>query len=288
MVVLLYVDDILLCVQGNVKAHLDKVKNALKSKYKITDLGSAQQYVGITIRQSSTQIILSQASYFLTLLKRFGLQDCNRHLTPLEPSSRTKTDSPFLSPIEVKTYQAIVGSIMYLMLANRPDLAYCISVLSKHAACPQEHHLAMAKRTLRYLRKTALLSLVYTKAQPSPTALQSSCWPPTIGFTDSDWAGDPVDRCSTGAFVFLCSETAVSWKSKKKSLIALSTTEAEYVAASEASKEAVWLRRILSEIYRTLMSHESFSFTAPPITLYIDNHAVIELIKNPRFHEHTK
>lgn len=184
--VLLYVDDILPYAQGNVKAHLNEVKNALKSKYKITDLGLAQQYLGITIHQSPTQIVLSHTSYVLTLLKQFGFQDCNGHLTPLEPGCRTKTESPFLSPTDVKTYQAIVGGIMYLMLATQPDLAYSISVLSKHAASPQEHHLAMAKRTLRYLKKTTLLSLVYTKALTSPTALQISYWPPTVGFTDSD------------------------------------------------------------------------------------------------------
>jgi len=177
---------------------------------------------------------------------------------------------------------------MYLMLATQPDLAYSISVLSKHAANPQEHHLGMAKRVLRYLKNTALLSLVYTKALTLPTALQTSCWPATVGYTDSDWAGDPIDRHSTAAFVFLCSETVVSWKSKKQSLIALSTTEAEYVAASEESKEAVWLRRILSEIHRTFISDEGSSSTTPSITLYIDNQAAIKLIKNPRFHERIK
>jgi len=288
MMILLYVDDILLCAQGNIMAHLDEVKTALKSKYQITDLGPAQQYLGIAIRQSPTQIVLSQAPYVLTLLKRFGLQNCNGHHTPLEPGSRTKMESSPLPFADIKTYQAIVGGIMYLMLATRPNLAYSISVLSKHAANPQEHHLGMAKRVLRYLKKTALLSLVYTKALTSPTALQTSCWPTTVGYTDSDWAGDPIDRHSTAAFVFLCSETAVSWKSKKQSLIALSTTEAEYVAASEASKEAVWLRRILSEIHRIFISDEGSSSATPSITLYIDNQAAIKLIKNPRFHERTK
>jgi len=288
MIILLYVDDILLCAQGNAVVHLDEVKTALKSKYQITDLGPAQQYLGITIRQSPTQTILSQSPYVLTLLKRFGLQDCNGHLTPLVPGSRTKRESAPLPPAEIKTYQAIVGGIMYLMLATRPDLAYSISVLSKHAANPQEHHLGMAKRVLRYLKRTAQLALVYTKASVSPEGQQAFCWPATAGFTDSDWAGDPIDRHSTAAFLFLCSGTAVSWKSKKQSLVALSTTEAEYVAASEASKEAVWLRRILSEIHGTFISREDSSSATPPIMLYIDNQAAIKLIKNPRFHERTK
>ena len=161
MIILLYVDYILLCAQGNAVAHLDEVKTALKSKYQIRDLGPAQQYLGITIRQSPTQIILAQSPYVLTLLKRFGLQDCNGHLTPLVSGSRTKTESPPLPPAEIKTYQAIVGGIMYLMLATRPDLAYSISVLSKHAANPQEHHLGMAKRVLCYLKETAVTGMGY-------------------------------------------------------------------------------------------------------------------------------
>ena len=213
--VLLYVDDILLCVQGNTIGPLDEVKNILKSKYKITDLGPAQQYLGITIRQSPTQIVLSQAPYVLTLLKRFDLQDCNGHLTPLEPGSRPKTESSPLPPTEIKTYQAIIGGIRYLMLATRPDLAYSILVLSKCATSPQEPHLGMAKRVLHYLKKTAQLSLIYTKTPVLPKTLQNSCWPATTGFTNSDLAGDAIDRHSTAAFLFLCAGTAISWKSKK-------------------------------------------------------------------------
>jgi len=118
MIILLYVDDILLCAQGNAVSHLNKVKTTLKSKYQITDLGPAQQYLRITIRQSPTQTILSQSPYVLTLLKRFGLQDCNGHLTLRVPGSRTKRESAPQPPAEIKTYQAIVGGIMYLMLAT--------------------------------------------------------------------------------------------------------------------------------------------------------------------------
>jgi len=195
--------------------HVNEVKTALQSRYQITDLGPAKQYLGITIDQSPAKTTLSQSHFVLTLLERFGLQDCNGHLTPLEPGSRTKTESPPLPPHEIKTYQAIVGGIMYLMLATRPDLAYSISILSKHAANPHEHHLGMAKRALRYLKKTSKICLIYTKASASPIAQQALRWPTTTGFTDSDWAGDPTDRHSTAAFVFLLGGTAISWKLKK-------------------------------------------------------------------------
>jgi len=279
MMVLLYVDLILLFAQGNHMVHVNEVKTALQSRYQITDLGPAKQYLGITINQSPAKTTLSQSRFVLTQFERFGLHDRNGQLTQREPGSRTKTESPPLPPHEIKTYQAIVGGIMYIMLATRPDLAYSISILSQHAANPHEHQLGMAKRALRYLKNTSKLCLIYIKASTSPIAQQALRWPTTTDFTDSDWAGDPTNRPSTAAFVFLLGGTAISWKSKKQSLIALSTTEAEYVAASEASQEGVWLRHILSEIHKTFLTLEDSPSTSPPIVLYIDNQATINLLR---------
>lgn len=118
MMILLYVDDILLCTQGNNPVQLAEVQTTLESKYQITNLGPVQQYLGIVVCQSHMQITLSRSHFVLTLLERFGLQNCNGHSTPLEPGSRTKTESPFLPPSEIKIYQAIIGGIMYLMLVT--------------------------------------------------------------------------------------------------------------------------------------------------------------------------
>ena len=158
------------------------------------------------------------------------------------------------------------------MQGTRPDLAYAISVLSKHTAKPQQHHLEMAERVLRYLRKTYKQSLTYTRWLSERTEKLGD---PIQGFTDSDWAGDATDRHSTSGYLFLYSQSAISWKVKKQSLITLSTTEAEYVRASEASKEAIWLRRMLYEILSIFADPAPLAQSRPksptPITLFIDN-----------------
>src|SRR5205807_3720872 len=105
-------------------------------------------------------------------------------------------------------------------------------------AKPHQHHLGIAKRVLRYLRQIQKQCLTYTTTQERLKPEES----PIKDFTDSDWTGDSTDRHSTSEYLFLYGQTAISWKAKKQTLIALSTTEAEYVGASEASKEAIWLR----------------------------------------------
>jgi len=286
MMILLYVDDILICGHNNNQLQLTEVIEALQSHYEITNLGAVKQYLGIAVNQAKDSIQLGQSHFVANLLARFGLQNCNGHTTPLEPGSRSHLDTTYLSESEQKTYQSLVGGIMYLMLGTRPDLAYSISVLSKNTAKPQQHHLGMAKRVLRYLKQTQKQSLTFSHSK-TPKAHDS----PITGFTDSDWAGDTTDRHSTSGYIFLDGQTAISWKAKKQSLIALSTTEAEYIGASEASKEAIWLHRILHELFSALAksgSAKSAALPNAPIVLYIDNQATIKLIQNPRFHEQTK
>ena len=283
--ILLYVDDILICARNNNQPQLSQVIQALQSHYEITNLGAVKQYLGIAVNQAKDSIQLGQSQFVANLPARFGLQNCNGHTTPLEPGSHSHQDTVNLSESEQKTYQSLVGGIMYLMLGTRPDLAYSISVFSKHIAKLQQHHLGMAKQVLRYLKQTQNQSLTY-RHSGTPKVPGS----PITGFRDSDWAGDATDRHSTSGYIFLYGQTAISWKAKKQSLIALSTIEAEYIGASEASKEAIWLRRILYELLSCLTNPKPGKSALPnaPITLHIDNQATMKLIQNPRFHERTK
>ena len=132
--------------------------------------------------------------------------------------------------VDPKEYQAIVGSLMYIALATRPDIAFAASALSRYNSQPRTSHLTTAKRVLRYLRKTADHCLHFNGNDGEIT-----------GYTDSDWANDSADRKSQDGHVFLCNGGAISWQSRKQDLVALSTTEAEYIACPEASREARWL-----------------------------------------------
>ena len=136
-------------------------------------------------------------------------------------------------------YQSALGSLMYLMLGNRPDIAYAIGILSQHAATPGKAHWDALMRVYCYLRGTTNLKLTYCGSSKAEELL---------GYVDADFAGDTVDRRSTTGYAFILSGAAVSWASKKQRTVATSSTEAEYVAGSEAAKEAVWFRLILSEL----------------------------------------
>ena len=141
------------------------------------------------------------------------------------------------------------------MLGTRPDLAFTISTLSKYCSNPTSEHAIAAKRTLRYLRKTINVGITF-KGQENPEIAKAiaGTGPTTTGitgFTDSDWARDVDSRKSTSGYVFLLYGGAISWKSTKQSVVAISSTEAEDIACSEAAKEALWIRRLHAEIKGT-------------------------------------
>jgi hypothetical protein len=163
------------------------------------------------------------------------------------------------------------------MLGTRPDLAYTISALSKFSASAGTDHLTLAKRVLRYLKQTADIGITYKTDSPSEIGL-------LYGFSDSDWAGDLGDRKSTGGFTFLMSSAAISWKSKKQTIVALSTTEAEYIAASEAAREAIWLQRLLDD----LLIITTLSPRSSPTIIFADSTGCLSQMENARHQERTK
>ncbi|XP_047253748.1 secreted RxLR effector protein 161-like [Capsicum annuum] len=126
---------------------------------------------------------------------------------------------------------------MYLT-ATRPDIMSAVSLVSRYMECPTEMHLLAVKRILHYLQGTKDFGIFYTKGEKADL----------IGFTDSDYAGDQDSRKSTSAYVFMLGTMVVSWSSKKQTVVTLSSTEAEFVAATACACQAIWLRRILKEL----------------------------------------
>ena len=192
------------------------------------DLGPVRQFLGLDIHREKDRLTVRQSSLILSVLKPFGMSNCNGLATPMETARRhhlnIKTDSNNSQPEvpsseQQKQYQAIVGSIMYLVVGTRPDLSYTVSVLSKFNVSATTENYAVAKRTPRYLQYTLDYGIDYYKDHRS-----------LAGFSDSDWAGDIDNRKSTLGFVFLLSKGAISWQASKQKVVALSTTKAEYVA----------------------------------------------------------
>jgi hypothetical protein len=172
--------------------------------------------------------------------------------------------------VDVWEYQSCLGALMYAMLGTHPELAFAITILSQHSATPGKAHLAALNRVFHYLRKVSNMKLTFG----------GSCTPLTpTGYVDADWANDINDRHSVGGYVFLLAGGAVSWSAQKQKIVAQSSMEAEYVTGALTTNEAIWIRRLLSEIEQTQLNATN---------LLTDNQASISLTRNPIFHKATK
>ena len=148
-----------------------------------------------------------------------------------------KTEGQALAA-ERKRYQGMTGSIMFSMVETRPDIAFATSIASRFAKNPDHQHTEAVKTILRYLKGSREREITYSGQEKLLVQ----------GYSDSDWAGDKESRKSTSGFIFMLNGGPVSWCSKKQATVALSSTEAEYIALTLAAKEATWLRLLLNEL----------------------------------------
>jgi hypothetical protein len=265
----LYVDDILLI--GNDVPTLTSVKEWLAKNFQMKDLGQAERILGIRIYRDRTKRILalSQESYIDKVLERFSMENSKRGFLPMSHGiTLSKTQSP-VEPKDVERmkmipYASAVGSIMYAMMCTRPDVSYALSMTSRYQANPGENHWIAVKNILKYLRRTKNSFLVYGGEKELSVK----------GYTDASFQTDRDDLKSQSGFVFLMNGGAVCWKSSKQSVTADSTTEAEYIAASEAAKEAVWIRQFLEGL-GVVPSAKS------PIPLLCDNSGAVFQAREP-------
>ncbi|CAL0318252.1 unnamed protein product [Lupinus luteus] len=244
----------------------EKFKKPMMIEFEMTDLGLMHYILDIEVLKSNGYFI-SQKKYAQELLNKFQMQDCNPVSTPCEYGLKLNKDSEG-KKVDNILFKQIVGSLMYLT-ATRPDIMHYVSLISRYMESSTERHLLAAKRILRYIQGTKQLGLFFKKGEKSEL----------IGFTDSDFAGDQHDRRSTSGHVFMLGTCVVSWLSKKQPIATLSTTEAEFVAASNCACQAIWLRKILEELH----------FKKDDATIiYCDNTSAIKLSKNPVLHGRSK
>jgi hypothetical protein len=267
VIVIIWVDDCLIC-SNNGSSILDIVKH-LNEHFDMR-CTVANHFVGLSIhrdRQTKT-LFLSQPIYIKKILQRFNMANCRPRNLPAEPGHHLHRSAEKGRQEETMPYREAVGSLMYLMVATRPDISFSVGQVSQFCEDPEPSHWEAVKRILSYLQGTSSHGIRFG---PGTDGLK--------GFTDSDYAGDVVSRRSTTGFIFLLHEGPVGWSSRRQSCVALSTTEAEYVAACEAAREGVWLQRLLVDI--NLGSER-------PLRIMCDNQSAIQLIKNPVFHQRTK
>ncbi|XP_055923284.1 uncharacterized protein LOC129953823 [Eupeodes corollae] len=178
---------------------------------------------------------------------KFNLLDSKPRYTPLDPGMKlVKGNNSKGERIDSTKYQSLIGALLYIAVSTRPDIMYSVCILSQFNVEPYTEHFVAAKHLLRYLMTTINPKLTYGSA---PTKL--------TGYVDADWACNIDDRRSNTGFVFLMVGGAVSWESKKQTSVALSSTEAEYMALSQASKEASYLLNLLNEFKYAKVSFKS-------------------------------
>lgn len=263
----LYVDDGI--VAATDESELSELVEKLKSEFKII-VKPATYFLGIEIsQQSDGSIKVSQAAYTRKLLDQFGMSQCRPCATPMI-SSKNSAVSDNTDTDSIKfPYRSAVGALMYLMTGTRPDIAYAVSVVSRRMENPTRSDVTKVKRIFRYLRGTTDIGIVY-RPQMSGNVLEC--------YSDADHGGDEASGRSTTGVICVYSGGAVSWISQRQASVAISTTEAEVVAASEAAREVLWLKRLLSDIVELRGIPE----------IQIDNEAAIRLAQNPEQHRRTK
>ncbi len=270
--VAIYVDDLILT--GPNPAAISWLKNALNGRFEMSDLGPCTYYLGMMIsrNRSLRQLTLDQSTYVEQVLRDHGMWDCKPLATPMDASCRlVKAPDEYTADKSLRiSYQSAVGSLMYIMLGTRPDIAYSISVVSRYASNPTQTHWQAVKRIFRYLRGTHQMKLVFRGALK-----------PLEGYTDSDWAGDQDTRRSTSGYAFNVGSGVISWSSKRQPTVALSTCEAEYTGQTLAAKEAIWLRNLMAQLTCDAEYPQA-------VVIYGDNQGAIALAKNPQFHARTK
>ena len=276
VVIAVYVDDLLLF--SNSMHHIDAAKQMLSRTFDMKDLGEAHWILGIEVTRDRVKRVvrMSQAKYLHEKLEEFGMADCKPVSTPMEENLKlTKEMEPKneeeLEQMRRTPYRAAVGSLMHAMIATRPDICFAVGVVSRFMANPGMQHWMAVKRILRYLRGTANLCLELGGNGQQATL---------VGYSDADWGGDAESRRSVSGYVFSLGSGAVSWSSKRQATVALSSTEAEYMASTHAVKEALWLRSLLRDI--------ECCDVGTTLEIKVDNQSSIALSKNPTQHARTK
>jgi len=252
VLLVLYVDDLLI-VHNGIEGNRHRIKQLLQKKYKMSDLGAAKRFLGIEIKKTEDgEFSICQRDYINTIIRRFELMDAKPAKSPLDPHTDLANTHCEDKPGNRKEYLSIVGSLMYAALGSRPDIAYSVTALSRYNVQPLEMHITAAKRVLWYLKTTSDFQIHYRRLSLSPHDTYS-----IIGCTDSDSAGNLTTRKSVGGCLFglgringskeLVMSGLIHWQAKSQSVVALSTLEAEYIAASHATRESLWLKRMLKE-----------------------------------------
>ena len=233
VLVALYVDDLLIAAAST--RMVRQVKCQLQSVYAMKDLGPVNKFLGMNVSQTKDYIALALTDYIISAASASEIQVSKPVYSPLSPTTDyNDSSSPLVA--DIKQYQAIIGQLMFIANTGRPDVAYSVSLLSRFMQAPRKVHLRAAHRVFQYLYTTRTHRLVYRSGSPIQALIYSDA---------SHGSAADIPYATRGYIVQMAGGT-VTWSSKKIKMVTLSSTEAEYVAACEAVKEAAWLTHLFT------------------------------------------
>ncbi|CAK9820234.1 Copia protein [Anthophora plagiata] len=265
---IIYVDDILIAAKS--VDFINEAANCFVKQFHLTDLGLLKHYLSIEIEKDKDGFYrMKQTKYIQKLLNRFGLEYAKGSNIPLDLGYvKNREGSPPMPKNE--KYQQLIGALLYLAVSTRPDISASVAILSQHNKEPTTVDWTEAKRVVRYLKSTIHYELRLGQRDAKKGL---------IGFADADWAQNKSDRKSNSGYLFKYYGAPISWSCRKQACVALSSTEAEYVALAEASQEGLWIRRLLEDFTGKVQEKTP---------IYEDNQSCLKLICNNRFNHRTK
>ncbi|GJY12947.1 putative ribonuclease H-like domain-containing protein [Tanacetum coccineum] len=264
LLVQVYVDDIIF---GSTKKSLcTEFESLMHKKFQMSSMGELTFFLGLQVKQKDDGIFISQDKYVADILKKFDFSSVKTASTPLETNKALIKDEE-AEDVDVHLYRSMIGSLMYLT-ASRPDIMFVVCACARFQVTPKTSHLHAVKRIFRYLKGQPKLGLWYPR--DSPFDLEA--------FSDSDYAGASLDRKSTTGGCQFLGKRLISWQCKKQTIVANSTTEAEYVAAANCCGQVLWIQNQMLD----------YGFNFMNTKIYIDNESTICIVKNPVFHSKTK
>jgi hypothetical protein len=260
-----YVDDFFIFC--NNKTELSRLKESLMNTYKMEDLGPIQKCLGIRVTRDRKNgvLMLDQMQYIDKIMPEFGMSNCNPIGTPMVPNVQ------FLAEARETNvpYQSLIGVLNFIGNSTHADILYSVVRLSQYNNSYNQEHWSAALKVLKYLKETNKRCLVYKKGE-NPT-LQ--------GYVDANWGGNKRDCVSYSGFNFMYGKSLILWFSRKQRCVSLSSAESEYVAITEACKEAIIMKRLMSEFLNKDQG---------AIKLFNDNQNMQKMAHNPVFHNRTK
>jgi hypothetical protein len=260
----IYVDDIII-VSTN-KSTCEEFSRIMIQKFEMSMMGELKYFLGFQVKQLQEGTIIRQTKYIQDILNKFGMKDAKPIKTPMGTNGHLDLDTGGKS-VDQKVYRSMIGSLLYLC-ASRPDIMLSVCMCARFQADPKEVHLRAMKRIMRYLVYTPKFGLWYPKGSTFDL----------IGYLDADWAGCKIDRKSTSGTCQFLGRSLVSWALKKQNSVALSTAEAEYIAAGHCCAQLLWMRQTLRD----------YGYKLSKVPLLCDNESAIRMADNPVEHSRTK